>query len=221
MIKVELVKYFRFMRNHGAESEDWTVRWPFSPAEIDLSILTALWILQPVTTWKSILRLFVFSRLSDKWLEPSPWSLPPGALFLFSWSPILLEPLRWPHWSVLLWGEASAGYCVCVTAKHPHFHHFNEALWCVCVCSEALCLLDFVCLGGCSADHSAGLRFSLRISLFCSHNGASIMAVLDLSPVSNWSTNTIASGETSRFQVEAHVVPLRSGLLNKWCLGSS
>lgn len=87
MIKVELVKYFRFMRNHGAESEDWTVRWPFSPAEIDLSILTALWILQPVTTWKSILRLFVFSSLSDKWLE-----LPPGAFPLEPFSPGAFSP---------------------------------------------------------------------------------------------------------------------------------
>lgn len=30
-------------------------------------------------------------------------------------------------------GKQAQVICVCVTAKHPHFNHFNKALWCLCL----------------------------------------------------------------------------------------
>lgn len=190
MIKLPHLKYFRVMRNHSAESEDWTVHWPFSPAEISLSILTALGILQPVTTSKSIPRLFVFFSYHPKWQIV-------GALFSWSlWDGLIgLLPM-------LLWGENECRLFVFVWQPNTPILTILTRLFGVSVCSEPLCLLEFVrvCLGCCAPPTTwTELRFSLGISLFCCCDDTSIIAVLAKSPVSKWNANAVASWETSRF----------------------
>lgn len=110
------------------------------------------------------------------------------------WSAFLLEPLRWAHWSSARAPlRENEVVCVCAPAKQPHLNHFNKALWCPCLLPAALFAVR-VCLGCCSRLATwTGLRFSLGISLFCSHDDTSIIAVLDKWPVSKRNTNTVAS----------------------------
>lgn len=128
MLKLPHWRYFRVMRSHGAESEGWAARWPFSPTEINLSPLTALGILQPVATSKSIPRLFVFSSYHPKWQIVA-------ALFSRSLSDGLIALLP-----ALLWGKTSAG-CLCLCdGQTPHLNHFNHQSSLVSVSEASACV---------------------------------------------------------------------------------